>query len=291
MDASFESCCRLCLTDNATLIEIFQLQNDSTIVDMIKEICNVEIEEDDALPKEVCAECLDVITAAYSLRAKSQNNDRLLRGEFDEELKEEIIDYEPDEAEEAYEVVEIGYMVDSTDSQSFICDKCSEVKGSKEEIKQHILENHMHVCHLCDKQCKTEFSLRNHIHRMHNDERLAVFTCEYCKAAFKTHKKLEKHKTIHNYYDEIIGGNSKVNYKCRVEGCAKSFDSYSEKLFTHIKIHEKGEQLADTVETFICPHCGNCYKSKQILQQHIKRHFDTGEKYPCQNCPQKFKSW
>lgn len=292
-DSSFESCCRLCLADNGTLIEIFHLQNDTTIVEMIKEICNVEIEEEDALPKEVCAECLDVVTAAFNLRAKSQNNDRLLRGEPEDEcLKEELIEYEPEETN--YEVVEIGYMIDAQgppEVPNYSCDKCPEIKSTKEEIQQHIVDLHMHVCNICEKQCKTEFSLRNHISRMHNDDRIAVFTCEYCKASFKMAKKLEKHKKIHNYFDEIIDEDSKAIYKCRVEGCTKSFDSMTDKLFSHINLHEKGEKSKDEPESLVCPHCGNCYKSKQVLQQHIKRHFEGGDRYQCQSCPQKFKSW
>lgn len=286
MEVAFEPCCRLCLADNSSYTDVFQLQNGFKAADLIKELCQVEIEANDSLPKEICFECLDVVTMAHNLRITSQKNDRLLRGEEEGILvKEEIIQYEP---EPAYDIVELGYF---EDENSYNCDKCSVVKSTKEEIFMHIQETHLFICSICSKKCKTEFSLSQHNSRLHNgEERISVFSCDFCKTSFKTARRLEKHKQIHTYYDEIVDEASLV-YKCRVENCAKSFENYSEKLFQHISYHERHDRSIISTEANVCPHCGQTYKSKQILQQHIKRHFDTGERYPCPSCPQKFKSW
>lgn len=75
-------------------------------------------------------------------------------------------------------------------------------------------------------------------------------------------------------------------------------------MFEHMKNHKKHKystqsrkgkprikRIREDSESLVCPQCGQLYRTKQILQQHIKRHFDTGDKYPCGSCPQKFKSW
>lgn len=272
MDNLFESCCRVCLGAGADMKHVFQLDCGVRIADMITEVFGIYILSNDNFPKQICRECFEVLKVAYPLKLKCMKNDRFLQGCGD--IKDEIddmIEYEPESMPspssphcDELDTVQIVYR----------CDKCSEVRNSKEEMKVHI------KVHL----------------RSHYKLNVKSCVCEICKMSFTTEKKLTKHKLIHDHYEWKVV-NENVSYECRTENCVQVFDNYSNQLFAHIRNHAKeqnrgkGKRRICADESLVCPHCGQVYKSKQILQQHIKRHSEASDRFPCQKCPRKFKSW
>lgn len=75
--------------------------------------------------------------------------------------------------------------------------------------------------------------------------------------------------------------------KCDFTGCSK------EEVLRHIlKVHKTSRNKRNQMSNSLCcQYCGaSSFKSKQIFQQHIKRHVD-GERFQCDKCPKKFKSW
>jgi uncharacterized C2H2 Zn-finger protein len=308
MDGLFESCCRLCLAhlDSDQLNSIFQYENNHLIAEIISDVCSVDIHRNDLLPKEICTECYDIVTKAHLLRIKSQKNDQIMRGPnlMIKEEAEDLVKYEPLPSpiafESSFDVIEEEEDDDEEDMNeskaAFNCDRCDEVRKSRQDIKVHIQHEHLNICSVCSKHCSSQAMLKQHLHRMHFKESIP---CDACHLSFATTTKLKKHKQIHVHYDEqTTDGDPQVHYKCRFEGCSKVYAGISEKMFEHFKYHKKqdpdrGKRKYPSTrdESLVCPHCGQIYKSKQILQQHIKRHFDSGDKYACPKCPQKFKSW
>jgi uncharacterized C2H2 Zn-finger protein len=304
MEGNFELCCRLCLKQNALLSSVFLIENEYQVVDMIRELFLIEIYRHDLLSKEICFECLEIITNAHKLRLKSQQNDRIMRESVlsqDFKIKEEadeLIKYEPmpspdEHYEESFELE----MFVAEDTEEYLrCDRCPEVRANKQEMCVHMQHDHLNCCSICSKQCSSHGALKQHVHRVHFKE---YIPCDLCKMSFTSKSKWDRHKKVHSHYDEVVGDDNQVSYKCVAEGCKKVYDFYSEKLFDHMKAHRKSGKEAGKVkrnytsgdQSLVCPHCGQIYKSKQILQQHIKRHFESGDRYACPKCPQKFKSW
>lgn len=308
-----EKVCRLCLEHDNEQESVTQMKNGLLIADMIEKITSVHVEDEAA--SKICSSCLEIITTAYELRLLSIKNDKYLRELHtvkEEFIVEDLIKYEPidDEytaIETTYEEVVEADLIhqdsdDTHEHEHHLCDICGESRCRKEDIREHIHRKHLskNCCIFCSKIFTSPAILSQHITRKHPN----AFSCPKCPSLkFKTKKKSEKHAVIHQYFaEDIYGNNNKNIYQCMK--CLKQVENTGDKLYDHIYYHRKIQSKSiggdrsgsfsrarDDSESLVCPHCGVMLKSKQILNQHIRRHFDTGEKYPCTSCPQKFKSY
>jgi uncharacterized C2H2 Zn-finger protein len=296
--------CRLCLKSSDNLINVFQSKKNHQIAAMIYNITSIDIYETDIFSKEICSVCCDVVSQAYELRLQSiRNNENLKQQNVKvENPDDDFIKFEPNptsdeenncedyEAPE-YDIVEVSIQP----FHPFMCDKCPQTRSSKAELELHMENDHLanNFCTLCSKKFISPIILKQHMRRQHlSAEEL---TCEQCGEIMKTQKKLELHLEIHeNFFDEI-SENLEKTFQCRF--CSKKFTKCNEKreMYDHMRAHKRAKEKEskrsrDEYESLVCPHCGNIYRTKQILQQHIKRHFET-DKYACSKCPAKFKSW
>ncbi|XP_062707066.1 uncharacterized protein LOC134287897 [Aedes albopictus] len=83
-----DNLCRVCLASgNAdlgyTLINIFEPPNQDTAsgfskADVLHTICDIELSEDDHLPKRICPVCFSRLDDAYNLRQQSQTTQQTL---------------------------------------------------------------------------------------------------------------------------------------------------------------------------------------------------------------------
>lgn len=302
-----EESCRLCLLEHRNVTDVFEYRHEIEIATIIQEICSISITKEDLFSKSICEVCLEIILKAYELRCVSLGNDQFLK-ENGTNYKLMIVKMENDEteSEQYYESVvteevclepESDNMREEQLLEVFQCDDCPETKPTKREIEAHIKSTHaaQNVCSICNKLFSSQVILKQHMRRQHLTEE--ELRCSECNMTFNTTKRLERHELMHKHFEERINESGDKTFHCR--NCTKSYDSCNEKLFLHIYYHRKNaldkeaspkKPLGES-ESFVCPHCGQIYKTKQILQQHIKRHFETGEKYSCPKCPQKFKSW
>lgn len=321
-----EGSCRLCLQDSNKLISVFQFREENKIADVILIICSVKIEPDEVYSKEICSNCLDTVYKAYDLRIQSIKNDQYLK-EKDASYKykvklehndDDFIKYEPELISDdgdtrdysdnpSYEIVEVSIQTPaapslSDDTKTFCCDKCPRVLNSKHEMEMHIKNLHFNfnICTICSKHFSSKTVLKQHLLRKHLCEE--PLSCEHCpNMTFKSQKKLEKHQEVHAFFSIENGPDWMQTFSCRY--CMNQYHDLNDRLFEHIHYHKKAirsrekakqagvKRIREEYESLVCPHCGQIYRTKQILQQHIKRHFDTGDKYACSKCPQKFKSW
>lgn len=287
-----EGSCRLCLNNNVELTSVFEFKDGLEISELVKNICCVEIIRRDRYSKVICKICFETITKANELRILSISNDRLLKKQHNnsdfvvkietEGIKLESLDCEGNSS----------CQLDSLkEERSFKCDKCPATKSTKQGIEYHIIQKHMNenICPVCNKSLCSKNILKQHMQRQHSDE--VSLKCDQCNEVLKTKKKLELHADVHKYFLDSEG-----TFTCRF--CQTVFKNQLNKMFRHINYHKRRvvkqaeiKKTREESESLVCCHCGKIYRTKQILQQHIKRHFDIGDKYKCQKCPQKFKSW
>lgn len=324
-----EDLCRLCLQRDESLTSVFEYRDDVLIADVIENICAIRIVAEDLHPKEICRNCRDILYKAHDLRVLSLRNDFILKGQdasYNFEVKmehsidigtDDMIKFEPSPSIEpnsedelmmeysgnTFDIVEVS--IDHTaqseyQEERYQCDQCSEIETSKKAILLHIENEHLtdNICSICSKQFNSSTILKQHMRRKHGaDESI---TCDQCNLSFKSPRKLAKHQEIHLHFVEEAGEDLSRKYNCLL--CSKKFDDYDDKLLVHIQYHKKHEKrksyekqanskrTREEFESLICPQCGQIYRTKQILQQHIKRHFEHYA-YACPKCPQKFKSW
>ena len=298
-----ENTCRLCLEEREDL----EVINDDT-KNCVEMICLINCDCEDFLPNFICVSCLETVRKAFELRILSQKNDVLLREKLSNqfaikvEMLDDMIKYESSPScvdsdqesvqDTSFECVEesvTSLTVDEPEQTNFICDYCSAAVSSKRSLKVHIKNEHfsVHSCPSCDKHFKTEYEMVRHHKRIHVAEKLYI--CDQCNANFNTGQKYDRHKEIHKIFDVKLNGQDKKVYQCRL--CPRVFEKHSKSITDHIYHHNNRKKTRENSESLVCPHCGQIYRSKQILTQHIRRHFDTGDKYPCPKCPQKFKTW
>lgn len=91
--------CRLCLFDGECAADLSEIREGFPLSVIAMIVCPVKIEETDALPKSICAECLETIVAAFRLRDTSNNAERYLKS-FSEGETEELQEVEEVEQHE-----------------------------------------------------------------------------------------------------------------------------------------------------------------------------------------------
>lgn len=314
--------CRLCLNSEQKTTDVFGFKGGHRISDLIELICIVRIEKGDVYSKLICLHCLDIVYKANNLRILSIRNNQLLKTQSDdnffvkneenvEDLKHEhspSMNQDEDHSTEykgsSYSQImedslqSLLYTEGNTSKSSYECDQCPEKTSKKRDIEFHIKKEHLSicVCYICSKNFCSEVVLEEHMRKKH----LSV-------GSLKSLKKLELHQEIHSYsFDKPK--DDMIEVKCRL--CLKLLQCNDKKISAHINHHKSSSAhdkasansniiekvpdvkiIRDNYESFVCPHCGKIFRTNQILQQHIKRHFDTCDKYACKLCPQKFKSW
>lgn len=112
------------------------------------------------------------------------------------------------------------------------------------------LEEVRTTCPFCDKRFSNVAKLENHVSCVHR----LPYQCDKCKKAYHTEQALEEHKVIHqpDYF-----------FECRA--CHVKYKSEGTMKRHYIRVHSNDES------SYICEHCGRCYKLKIDLTQHIRR--------------------
>lgn len=287
------SSCRLCLRDSVKLKNVFEVINGVKISDLIEIICCVTIQPDELFSKAICENCLDTVTRAYDLRLMSIINDQRLKEEYlghqvvvkietntdvKTELTEDLGNYDSfDNFITPVILPEFLKPAVITKTPAYQCDKCSTTKNNKKDISHHIIKEHVseNICPICNKKLCSPIILKQHMQRQHSDA--VSLKCEQCNEVLKTRKKLALHQDVHKYFIE----DESQAFICRY--CQTSFvKDQIVKMFRHINYHKrrrirlieeskaKNKKKREDSESLVCPHCGNIYRTKQILQQHIK---------------------
>ncbi|XP_067144720.1 zinc finger protein 85-like isoform X1 [Centruroides vittatus] len=164
-------------------------------------------------------------------------------------------------------------------------------KGS---LERHKRMHKVHVCKICGKEFKWNYTLLQH-ERTHSEDR--PFKCDICNKGFKWMSRLKIHKITHSkerpFRCDICNKSFKLkgtlkshhechtderNYVCQV--CNKSFKR-KVCLINHKIVHN--DKFNHT-----CHICKKSFKRSLSLKMHIIIHSDE-YKYPCDICNKYFK--
>lgn len=81
-NVSISKLCRLCLSDQGTMLELFDTHDstqDPLLLDKVFESTSVKITRDDVLPTKLCLECCSEVERMHTFRTKCLASNSLLR--------------------------------------------------------------------------------------------------------------------------------------------------------------------------------------------------------------------
>lgn len=142
-----------------------------------------------------------------------------------------------------------------------------------------VFQNSDHICSYCERPYASEYSLKQHIERVHLQTQIKEYRCETCFKTFKHKKSLKAHMLRHN---------SEPKFKCDL--CEKSY--YTEKLMSlHREIHFRGNERPKQ-RNFMCKICAfkkEVFPSHRDLRNHHElMHPGVQDPFPCEFCERTF---
>ncbi|EAT33462.1 AAEL014260-PA [Aedes aegypti] len=166
-----------------------------------------------------------------------------------------------------------------------VCERCMTKFDSKEQLVEHIRQNHRGdpplkncICTTCHKDLKTVTLLRIHIMVVHMG--ISPFVCQHCSADFPSRHWLLKH--MEKEHSEI------ALFKCPT--CDDSFTTEARLIEHKDKVHAELETVFDAetgMTLYPCTKCEKKLPSKDFLEKHlIKAHPSFMLMYKCPLCNQ-----
>ncbi|KAJ8669594.1 hypothetical protein QAD02_000853 [Eretmocerus hayati] len=165
----------------------------------------------------------------------------------------------------------------------FSCEICGKISSSGDGLKKHIMTHtneRPHSCTKCGAKFRFKWILRQHLRTLHSDRR--QFTCAICNRGYENEQKL----MIHTENDHKEGSLGEL-YLC--EHCGREFsdatrfqthkvvcDAYSETFEDQLRL-ESHVKTRLNEKPFMCNICGNEYKFRHDLNNHMENHIDNQE--------------
>ena len=143
--------------------------------------------------------------------------------------------------------------------EASVCGYCHAGMEGERELVEHLAMGGGHVY-----KCGVKQALEM-VRMAESGER--KFVCNLCGKGFKTKSSLSQHGPSHT---------KDKQFKCTVEGCAKSFAN-SSGLFLHKKTAHDGVYHE-------CPECGKRFGQKGNMNQHFKSVHGEEKTYKCDKC-------
>ncbi|XP_044729591.1 zinc finger protein OZF-like [Chrysoperla carnea] len=182
----------------------------------------------------------------------------------------------------------------------YSCTECGKTYDVFTTFKKHVKKHrnkYSFKCEICSRYFNQPYLLKNHMRSCHSNDR--NYTCPKCGKTYKTSDYLQKHLKFHE-------PDLKPQFECEI--CNKKLSSKAS-LTYHQKLHlgEKDfscEQCGKTyfnicslqyhiatvhseAKPFSCEQCQKTFKTKRILECHIRVHSDE-KQYACEVCGKRF---
>ena len=161
------------------------------------------------------------------------------------------------------------------DTKNVISEK-EELNTSQKKNNSFILKlfdsknsNKKFICENCNKLFSSKGNLKNHILKIHYNNRPFKCTFPNCTKAYSVETKLLAHERTHTGFKPFI---------CQI--CQRSFNEKGN-LKAHLKYHSE-------IRPFKCPLCEKSYKSNKHLKDHIKIEHYKIKNYHCEFCNKNF---
>ncbi|KAL1459976.1 hypothetical protein WDU94_011918 [Cyamophila willieti] len=152
------------------------------------------------------------------------------------------------------------------------CNICEKKFYSVAEVNRHQRCVHLNIknfrCQQCNLELQTRSALDNHMRSVHSDEKAIV--CEHCGERFKTQTQRWYH--FKKNHDEFV-----TMFSCPI--CQEMFTT-KVGYRIHVRTHRPSQNIC-------CFYCGNAFKCKRNLIQHIAR-IHNKPNQTCDLCGMKF---
>ena len=147
------------------------------------------------------------------------------------------------------------------------CQICGKSCHSRNKLLRHVSLHATHTCEECDRDFSRASQLRSHMVRCHSNER--PYKCEYCFKGFVTQSELRSHLVTHTGVS---------SHQCST--CSRVF-STAAGLRRHV------QRMHELVDRFVCTQCGQGFRVKRDLDNHVLRHTDPTP-FRCRYCRKGF---
>ncbi|XP_073955751.1 uncharacterized protein [Choristoneura fumiferana] len=239
MDTS--NLCRSCMKEVA-LWERVNFDNRTTY--MYSFCTNIQISEDDSLPKQFCYDCTVKIDAAYSYISEAQHiNTTLLNLVNQRSVIVETNKHTEPLFAETEDIFDNNESIEPVSTFNPAKDEIK-VKESKKMVNSPKLE-----CTMCKKSFLSKVWFEKHLKNQHGGK---VYSCPQCQKTFQKPSQLSVHAVTHS--DER-------KFAC---ACGKRYKRRKE-LTIHARTH------ADE-RPYQCDHCNMSFKLKSVLKSHLVLH-------------------
>ncbi|XP_059621870.1 zinc finger protein 271-like isoform X2 [Phlebotomus argentipes] len=250
---NLEKLCRLCLKEDDDVRSIFADENGQTFNEIIMTCAQIQVQENDGMPNQVCGMCKVQVQSAFAFRKRTEENDISLRAymvaKYPDKFKESLLDIKSDqdfqnvefslsmEPDVSFEV-DVDAGVTESDVVEYLQSQAEEEdeEMNAEEVKQSKVSDEDKAgleCHLCGAEASDAKVLKEHFESSHADHK--VKQCRMCRAQFRL--KAQPKEVIEQ---EVMGeeAEGELNDKESCSQCDKKFKS-DEALKTHMATHKK----------------------------------------------------
>ncbi|CAH2093128.1 unnamed protein product [Euphydryas editha] len=266
--------CRSCSNEDGC-ISIYNQTDDEglDLAQKLRIIGGIEIDESDALPSQICLNCVKELENAYKFRRKCQETDRELRNNSSNKIKIEIQadnNHRPmknDGEDQESQDFEVDIHYDDLPEETTAKPKrmiMGEKKIARRKKVRKLRYDYWKVCEVCGKHTR---NLISHLD-MHASDK--CYSCDICEKKFKFKSGLIVHKAVHN-----------PTPKKTCEVCGKSFHILAQ-YRRHFAYHANERK-------FECETCGKRFNSLDILRVHNRSHTDE-RPFSCSECGKTFRT-
>ncbi|XP_063545818.1 zinc finger protein 11-like [Cydia strobilella] len=248
--------CRSCMKEVAS----WELENyDQRAVYMFTLCTNIQIPENDMLPKQFCYDCTIKIESSYTFIKEAQHvNDTLTNL-----LTQRTVIVEPIKRSEQNDEPDVE--VSTFEPEDTIDEPTSNTTDNIVKTKVKKVSHQKHVCTVCKKMFLSKVWFEKHMRNQHNGK---VYSCAQCPKTFQRPSQLSVHAVTHS---------SERRYAC---SCGKRYKRRKE-LAQHARTHA-------AARPYQCDHCNMSFKLKSVLKSHLVVH-KPDKPHLCYICGWSFK--
>ncbi|XP_059044894.1 zinc finger protein 180-like isoform X2 [Achroia grisella] len=264
--------CRTCLSTVDLMSIFYNKETERRRTEDLRILTGLEIKMDDGLPQKICAQCIEIMNISLQFRIKSINAQKKLLSMLPIKKSPMIVRSTP--AEDVAEGIGFDYGLYHNEmhndhnyvkvNKQGLIEKF--LKKSKQMYPTVISENGRYKCNMCEKEYKSKYTLRAHIHSHTN-----YCVCEVCGRKFLNEHLLVAHKRARHGLE-------------RVHLC--TYCDYSSATREALVVHERrhtGEK------PYMCDHCGLAFHRRSNLIQHLPIHLPESN-FQCSICHKREKS-
>ncbi|XP_037027273.1 zinc finger protein 675-like isoform X1 [Bradysia coprophila] len=277
---NLQNCCRTCGNSTEELISIFDDEGLGYELDVkISTYLNLQVNRADKLPLNICIECTTTLLSFHNLylcclKAKDQYSDIVFTVESTD--VSEIQRNSGNDVSKMHKDHGTGSPINKS------CEIVDVSPPDQSNVDRNAETDNLQSCPAmscqhCTEQFEKKEELIDHLRNEHTD---LIFLCDVCKDYLPRSNLLE-HMTSHALSLEAINSTSE-EIKC--ERCDKTFPT-DKKLQRHKKVaHQKPPKL------FQCTECNKIFNTNRVLQNHYKHKHSDARRYHCDLCQKSFKT-